>query len=270
MKMKRCTKGDLLSVMLLCLAALASQAYAEEPAVIRDCPTCPEMVVLPAGSFDMGASNGDADEYPVHRVTIAQSFAIGKTEVTQIQWRAVMQDQSRSIAGNDPSYFSSCGEDCPVEQVSWNDIQIFIQKLNAKTRKQYRLPSEAEWEYACRAGTRLQYCGSDDADSVAWYGGAADTGVIKATAPVAGKQANAFGLYDMSGNVWEWVGDSYHDNYRGAPSDARAWQSDGKRRVLRGGSWFNEPQSLRATGRYKEAPAFRSKFVGFRLVRSLP
>lgn len=252
---------------VLCGIAFAATASAVDTP-LRDCPTCPEMVVIPAGEFDMGDNEGDADEMPLHHVNLAKPFAMSKTEVTQTQWRAVMQDQSRSILGNDPSFFLSCGGDCPVEQVSWHDVQIFIQKLNAKTRKTYRLPSEAEWEYACRAGVRQRYCGSDELESVANHGASADerTGPV----PVAGKAANAFGLYDMSGNVWEWVGDSYHDDYRGAPTDGRTWQSDGKRRVLRGGSWFNEAASLRAASRHKESPVFRSKFAGFRLVRQLP
>ena len=127
---------------------------------VKDCPECPDMVELTAGSFDMGSDNGEADEKPVHRVTIAKPFAIGKTEVTQAQWLAVM--------GTNPSNFNLCGETCPVEQVSWNDAQVYIQKLNAKTGKQYRLPTEAEWEYACRAGTQQEFCGSDNADNVAW------------------------------------------------------------------------------------------------------
>ncbi|SBT07650.1 conserved exported hypothetical protein [Candidatus Accumulibacter aalborgensis] len=124
--------------------------------VFRDCADCPEMVVIPAGSFDMGGSAGD--ESPVHRVSV-RGFAMGRTEVTQGQWRAVM--------GNNPSYFSNCGADCPVEQVSWNDAQDYVRKLSANTGKTYRLPSEAEWEYACRAGGRHEYCGGDSIESVA-------------------------------------------------------------------------------------------------------
>lgn len=259
--------------LLLCTAF--TSAYAEEQLqtqqVILDCPDCPEMVVIPAGSFVMGSNSGDSDERPMHRVTIAKSFAMSKTEVTQVQWRAVMQDQWRTIGGKDPSFFVGCGNDCPVEQVSWNDIKIFIQKLNAKTRKQYRLPTEAEWEYACRAGGQHQYCGGEDIDSLAIYGASLSTDEnLNKTHRVASKQPNAFGLYDMSGNVWEWVEDSYHDNYAGAPSDGDAWQSDGKRRVIRGGSWFNAPKMLTASKRFKEIPVFRSKFTGFRLVRILP
>jgi formylglycine-generating enzyme required for sulfatase activity len=248
-----------------------AEAEMEPGYLFHDCPECPDMVVIPAGSIDMGSAVSK-DEKPVHRVTISKAFAMSRTEVTQIQWRAVMQDQWRTIHGKDPSYFSSCGDNCPVEQISWNDVQIFIQKLNAITRKQYRLPSEAEWEYACRAGETHPYCGSDNVDLVAWYGASAETegNSDQATKPVATKLANAFGLFDMSGNVWEWVEDSYHDNYKGAPTDGDAWQKDGKTRVLRGGSWFNSSPLVRATKRFKEAPTFRSKFAGFRLVRVLP
>jgi len=229
------------------------------------------MVVIPAGSFVMGLNAGDRDERPAHRVTISKSFAMSQTEITQVQWRAVMQDQWRTIGGKDPSYFASCGDDCPVEQVSWNEAQIFIQKLSARTRKQYRLPTEAEWEYACRAGSKFNYCGSETLGDIAWHSESLDSAgvTIKSTMPVAKKQANAFGLYDMNGNVWEWVEDSYHDNYLNAPNDGDAWQSDGKRRVLRGSSWFNNPQLIRATKRFKEAPTAKSKFYGLRVVRIL-
>ncbi|MHB8847414.1 MAG: SUMF1/EgtB/PvdO family nonheme iron enzyme [Burkholderiales bacterium] len=225
-----------------------------------DCANCPEMVVIPAGSFDMGSNNGKANEQPVHHVTIAQAFAIGKTEVTQGQWKDIM--------GNNPSHFSSCGDNCPVEQVSWNDIQVFIQKLSVKTGKQYRLPSEAEWEYACRAGSRQKNCGSDNLDSVAWYAG--NSGGT--THPVATKQANAWGLYDMCGNVWEWVEDSWHDNYDGAPADGSAWQGNGALRVLRGDSWINinAPQYMRETIRIAIVAAHGYSEEGFRLARTLP
>lgn len=228
-------------------------------AIIRDCPDCPEMVVIPAGSFDMGETGS------THQVTL-KKFAMGKTEVTQGQWKAIM--------GYNPSEFKNCGDTCPVEQVSWNDAQEFIGKLNAKTGKQYRLPSEAEWEYACRAGVRQEYCGSDDINSVAWYGAYATPvgNSAKATNRVTTKQANTWGLYDMSGNVWEWVEDSWHDNYSGAPNDGSAWQGDGAKRVLRGGSWVNNPQDERAANRDRGGPAnqYDDRFNGFRLARTLP
>ncbi len=230
--------------------------------VLKDCPECPEMVEIPAGSFDMGSNNGESDEKPVHRVTIAKPFAMGKTEVTQAQWRAVM--------GNNPSYFAGCDDACPVEQVSWDDVQLFIQKLNARSGKQYRLPTEAEWEYACRAGSQQEYCGSDDANSVSWNN--ANSGLFFGTTPhpVARKQANAFGLFDMSGNVFEWVEDGYHDNYTGAPADGSAWGGGSSLRVLRGGSWGKNAMLGRAAARYKFGTNYRDFSFGFRLARTLP
>lgn len=235
-------------------SALASGALQTS---FRDCPDCPEMLAIPPGSFDMGSNSGDAVERPMHRVSISRSFALGKTEVTQAQWRAVM--------GNNPSKFKGCGDDCPVEKVSWDDAQAFIQKLNAKTGKQYRLPSEAEWEYACRAGGRLEYCGSDNLATVAW-----PLANDLTTKPVAGKQANAFGLFDMSGNVWEWLQDSYHGNYVGAPTDGSPWQGGDSKRVLRGRSWYYHPRLLPVVDRVGDTPAGRSEYVGFRLARMLP
>lgn len=224
--------------------------------VIKDCTACPEMVVLPAGRFDMGSNDGDGDEKPVHRVNI-RSFLMGKTEVTQGQWKAVM--------GSNPSHFSSCGDDCPVENVNWNDAQDYVRQLSQQTGKIYRLPSEAEWEYACRAGGRQRYCGSDDVDAVGWHG----TNSGSKTHSVAGKQANAFRLHDMSGNVWEWVQDDYHDTYNGAPFDGSAWSSGGSRRVLRGGSWYDNPGILRSAGRGRFSPVDRDFVDGFRLARTL-
>lgn len=214
----------------------------------------PEMISVPAGSFDMGPN----ENMPVHRVTFKKSFAISKTEVTQGQWRALM--------GNASIRIDSCGNKCPVENVSWNDVQIFIQKLNAKTGKRYRLPSEAEWEYACRAGGKQQFCGGDEVDSVAWYGRNSDSVVH----PVATKQANAFGLFDMSGNVWEWVEDSFHNNYTGAPTDGDAWQGDGAMRVVRGGSRSDSAPGVRASARDGFEPEYRFNGFGFRLARTLP
>lgn len=227
----------------------------------KDCPDCPEMVVIPPGSFDMGSNDGNDNEKPVHRVTIEKPFALGTTEVTQGLWQAIM--------GHNPSRFSNCGDDCPVEMVSWDDAQEFIQKLNDKTGRQYRLPSEAEWEYACRAGGSHTYCGGDNPDIVSWHGGlsnpAGNSG--KTTNPVATRQANAFGLYDMSGNVWEWVEDSYHDNYNGAPTDGSAWQGDEMLRIPRGGSWSYLQHAAKRGG---SDSSYRFGTIGLRLARSLP
>ena len=224
----------------------------------KDCGDCPEMVVIPSGSFEMGSNDGYAEEKPVHRVTISRSFALGKYEVTQGEWHALM--------GSNPSAFLSCGDNCPVERVSWEDAQEFIRRLNAKTGEHYRLPSEAEWEYACRAGGRHQYCGSDTIDSVAWY--LRNSG--STTHRAGTKSANGFGLYDMSGNVYEWVQDCYNDSYAGAPSDGSAWESgDCRRRVLRGGSWDHSPPRSLSAFRGRFLAALRLYTFGLRLARTL-
>jgi formylglycine-generating enzyme required for sulfatase activity len=229
--------------------------------VFKDCPDCPEMVVIPAGSFTMGSTEFDSEK-PPHGVSI-QSFAIGRTEVTQRLWQAVM--------GNNPSSFNNCGNDCPVEQVRWNDIQQFIQRLNARTGKTYRLPSEAEWEYAANAGSTGRWSFGDNEGQVgehAWF--VANSG--RSTQRVAQKQPNAFGLYDMHGNVWEWVEDCWHVNYNGAPTDGSAWTTacSVDYRVLRGGSWDNSSANIRSANRIGGAPDYRlSSFIGFRLARTL-
>lgn len=235
-------------------------AEPEAGKVINDCPECPDLVELPAGSFNMGSDKGKPDEQPVHRVTIAKPFAIGKTEVTQAQWVALMIDN--------PSNFTGCGDNCPVEQVSWDDAQAYIKKLNARTGKQYRLPTEAEWEYACRAGAETEFCGSDSADKVAWNSFNSGSFLFNSPHPVATKQANAFGLYDMSGNVWEWVEDTYHENYEGAPNDGSA-RLDGAMHVLRGGSWGYDPKFDRASARTRFSASFRYFSHGFRLALTL-
>ena len=233
--------------------------------IIKDCADCPEMVVIPAGSFEMG-SNESVDEQPVRRVSVP-SLLMGKTEVTQGQWKAVM--------GNNPSRFSQCGEDCPVEQVSWNEAQEFARRLSQKTGNQYRLPSEAEWEYAARAGSNTKWSFGDNESQLgdhAWYLGNSKAwfGENK-TQRVAQKKPNAFGLFDMHGNVWEWVQDCWHDNYIGAPSAGSAWSTacSGNYRVFRGGSWIDGPSILRAAIRYRNTPVYRVDINGLRLARTL-
>ncbi len=215
------------------------------------------MVVIPAGRFLMGSLANETgryvDEGPQRWVDVPR-FAMGKFEVTQRQWEAVM--------GSNPSRFKSCGPDCPVENVSWNDAQEFIRRLSQRTGQNYRLPSEAEWEYAARAGTTTAYFWGDAFDA-----GRASNG--SQTVRVGSYGANAFGLHDMHGNVWEWVQDVWHDNYSGAPSDGSAWMSGGdqSRRVLRGGSWNSTPQFLRSAIRNRNSPGSRNDFIGFRIAR---
>lgn len=231
--------------------------------VIKDCEICPELVEIPAGRFEMGSSHGAPVERPVHDVVIRRGFALGRTEVTQGQWNAIM--------GSNPSRFSSCGDTCPVENVSWADVQIFLQRLNAKSGQQYRLPSEAEWEYAARAGTSSHYSWGDDlGQNNANCDGCGSAWDKRSTAPAASFAPNGFGLYDMHGNVAEWVADCWNEDYDGAPEDGSAWaDEDCTDHVLRGGSWGQSPRFIRAATRNWGTPAKRVDTRGFRIARSL-
>jgi formylglycine-generating enzyme required for sulfatase activity/uncharacterized caspase-like protein len=257
----RYPSGRYVSAAQTKLAAVKKEEAEMRPGkVFKDCAECPEMVILPAGSFQMGG-NQSGFEKPIHSVSIAKAFALGKTEVTQGQWRTIM--------GSNPSHFSACGDDCPVEEVSWDDAQQYVRKLSQKTGKTYRLPSEAEWEYACRAGGTHTYCGSDSVDSVAWYRSSlfSDAKIN----PVARKQANAWGLHDMSGNVWEWTEDCWNSHYNGAPGDGSAWTGgDCGKRVARGGSWNLGPEDARSADRFGINKTRRNDIYGFRPARMLP
>ena len=215
-----------------------------------------EFVWVPAGEFRMGSTSSEAfeEELPVTQVRISRGFWLGQHEVTQGQWAAVM--------GSNPSFFDACGLDCPVEVVSWNDAQEFIGRLNAMDGAgTYRLPTEAEWEYAARAGTTGDRYGNLDA--IAWYGEGSSGG----THPVGQKAPNAWGLHDMLGNVWEWVEDWYGDYPGGVVTDPRGPVS-GTRRVDRGGGWFIEVGGCRSSSRYTDTPGSRINYLGFRLLRT--
>lgn len=236
--------------------------------VSRDCPDCPEMVVLPTGRFTMGAAEGDPSERPPHSVTIRQPFAIGKYEVTVSQWRACV------VAGGCTYRAQEAGskEELPVRDVSWDDAQQYVKWLSSATAGRYRLPTEAEWEYAARAGTQTRY----------WWGNAMAGGKANckdcggqwdrlAPAAVGSYPPNPFGLYDLNGNVWEWVSDCWHRSYDGAPSDERSWEDkDCSQRVLRGGSWRNDATYVLSTSRFYYDADVRYGLHGFRVAKSLP
>lgn len=220
-----------------------------------------EMQHIPAGSFLMGSVNETEikhNEWPQHRVNVP-SFYLGKYEVTQTQWKAVMGGFPREPRFN--------GYNLPVEGVSWYNVKAFCEKLSVMTNKTYRLPSEAEWEYACRAGTNTRfYSGSTLSPEQANF----DKGPYNTT-PVGSFSPNMFGLFDMHGNVYEWCEDVYHENYNGAPSDGSAWLSGGNqnRRVTRGGSWYADSSNVRSADRTYPPPTHRSPDIGFRLAMSV-
>lgn len=217
----------------------------------------PEMIRLPGGTFMMGSESGEAlvDEKPVHQVTLS-SFEIGKYEVTQEEWRSVM--------GSNPSYFR--GARLPVEKLTWLDVQAYIQKLNQATGKRYRLPTEAEWEYACRAGTTGDRYG--EPDSIAWYSRNSDG----RTHEVGGKAPNAFGLYDMLGNVYEWCAECYGPyspepaiNPRGNENCAPDESITNSHHLVRGGSWLQNATAARAP--FRNIHWHHDDLLGFRLAR---
>ena len=226
-----------------------------------------EFVWVPAGDFRMGSTSrhADSDEKPVTRVRISRGFYLGKYEVTQRQWESVM--------GSNPSRFKNCGENCPVEKVSWNDVQEFLRKLNARSGgRRYRLPTEAEWEYAARGGTTADTYAEDLTNPlgndpvlnrIAWY----DENSGGRTHPVGRKAPNGWGLHDMLGNVREWVGDRYGDYPGGRVTDPVGPRS-GSYRVLRGGSWNGIASNCRSANRFRGSPGYRVINLGFRLLRT--
>jgi len=222
-----------------------------------------KFVLIPAGTFMMGSPHDepgrDSDENPQHQVIISRSFYMQTTEVTQGQWKRV--------TGNNPSHFSSCGDDCPVENVSWEDVRDFIKKLNSMERTdRYRLPTEAQWEYAARAMTTTRFHSGnsdDDLSKAGWL--KANSG--SKTHPVGQKASNSWGLYDMHGNVYEWVQDWFHLYSAGSFTDP-AGPPVGSKRMRRGGSWNSVARFCRSANRDYFSPANRSGLLGFRLIRA--
>ena len=294
----------LLFAMLMLGAA--GQAMAQAPGKqFRDCPDCPMMVVVPGGSFQMGdgGPQARADEAPVHIVTI-RSFAAGKTEVTHAEYAAFAKATSRDTPGGctsdrdrdgrwadtpdatwiDPGF--PVTDKHPVTCVTWADATAYAEWLSMRTGKRYRLLSEAEWEYADRAGSGMQFWWGDDSDMMCAFANGPDQSVVRAfprwkgancddgqtfLAPVGTYKPNKFGLYDMAGNAWEWTADCYARGYDSQPRDGSAYVVEGcPRRALKGGSWVYGLPDLRSAQRNGlPRPEQRGADIGFRVARDL-
>ena len=279
----------------------------QEGTVFRDCPDCPEMVVVPAGGFQMGSPGDeegrDDDEGPAHGVTISRPFAVGRYEVTRSEFGRFVSATGRNMSGGCTVWtgkewktesgrswrspgFGQTGRD-PVVCVNWNDAKAYVKWLSGKTGKVYRLLSESEWEYAARGRTSSSRYWGDGVSGQCGHANGADE-VLKGryagwkwpmapcrdghvhTSPAGSFAANAFGLYDVLGNAWEWVEDCWNKSYDGAPRDGSVWLAGNcGARVLRGGSWFNFPQFLRAANRVTEGSGYRNTLLGFRVARTL-
>ena len=278
--MKRFKTGFWLSFILICAIGVvgfiqknASTESAAGNSITITIPGLPEgakpleMVFIPAGAFLMGSLPNEKDHYsnegPQHPVTISQDYYLGKYEITQAQWQAIM--------GTNPARDYGIGNDNPVYYISWEDSQLFIQKLNELGLGVFRLPTESEWEYACKANTNSRFYWDDDLsysliNDNAWY----DSNSNNATHEVGSKPPNPWGLFDMSGNVWEWCEDDLHDNYNDAPSDGTAWIKSprGAYRIARGGGWGYYARYCRSAYRGSSTPDYQGAFFGLRVLKT--
>ncbi|HEX7635881.1 MAG TPA: formylglycine-generating enzyme family protein [Noviherbaspirillum sp.] len=232
---------------------------------VKDCAGCPELIALPAGVFTMGSNANDPSEKPAHQVSIKTPFAIGKHEVTVEQWDACVNAGACPRVTNE----GNRQKNTPVRDVSWDDAQQYVKWLAKLTGKPYRLPTEAEWEYAARGGTSTRY----------WWGEQMRKGTANCKdcgepwqkdtpAPVGSFAANPYGLYDVNGSVWEWVSDCWHNSYKGAPADGRSWDEPNCRvRVIRGGSWREDASYMLSSTRFKYDASVRQSQNGFRVAR---
>ena len=257
----------IVALMLMCIPAMAQQKKKKKnkmteivlPIVSKEFLDSIQnnMVWVTGGRFVMGSNASEADERPAYEVVV-DGYAISKYPVTQRQWVIIMK--------SNPSEFKGCDQ-CPIDKVSWDDAQQFIETLNALTGKKYSLPTEAEWEYAAKGGLQqkqFRYSGSDNVDEAGWYAG--NSG--RHPHPVGEKKPNAIGLYDMCGNVWEWCLDWYNKNYyEQNESNNPMGPSSGSGRVRRGGSWFTQAASCKTTTRNSVKQDYKDDLGGFRLVQ---
>jgi formylglycine-generating enzyme required for sulfatase activity len=258
----------LLAALASSPGAGASASAAPRPGeLFRDCADCGEMVVVPAGEFQMGG-NDTPYEKPVHRVTIASPFAIGRREVTFSEWEECVAAAACRYLPDDHGFGRG---DHPVIDISWDDAKTFVSWMSQKTGKTYRLPTEAEWEYAARAGTTSTFWWGRETGSGRANCQDCGPGMGQQTLPVGSFRPNGFGLYDTAGNAAEWVEDCWNDSFRGAPHDGSAWTSGNcGLRVLRGGSFANKATSLRSAHRFRYDEDVRYYGNGFRVARDVP
>ena len=293
-------------VLLLSAAGSVQPRAAPRPGeTFRDCPNCPEMVVVPPGTFQMGSTEAETTregmpnqyaiwEKPVHAVTIPKAFAAGKFAVTRAEFNAFARETGFKETGcywfdekeTDASKrwkfdakrdwkgpgFAQTSQTQPVVCVSWDDARKYVEWLSAKSGQTYRLLSEAEWEYAARAGTTTaRYWGDSIGSGNTNCGGCGSQWDNKLTAPSGSFKPNGFGLYDMLGNVWQWTADCWNEAYDGAPGNGSVWTTeDCKRRVIRGGSWSSIPRGVRAADRSGIVAGSRGSGAGFRVARTPP
>ena len=271
--MRSGTRTLLLLGLSVCAAAWSLAAQSQTPGAIpepgevfRDCPDCAEMVVVPSGDFNMGGADTPYEK-PEHKVTIAQPFAIGRREITFAEWDQCFVALACKFQPSDHGWGRGSR---PVIDVSWDDTKVFLAWLSQKAGKRYRLPSEAEWEYAARAGTTTAF----------WWGRTADRGhadcedcgqaPTRQTSPTGSFRPNGFGLYDVAGNAAEWVEDCWNDTYRGAPANGKPWTTGQcQQRVLRGGSFAGKANLIRSAARFRYDVDVRYYANGFRVARDL-
>jgi formylglycine-generating enzyme required for sulfatase activity len=236
-------------------------------AAVKDCSACPVMVALYPGSFSMGSNNSDPSERPAHRVSIKNPYALGKFEVTVEQWNACVQG---GACPSVPSAADAAGN-LPMRDVSWDEAQLYLKWLGSVSGRTYRLPTEAEWEYAARGGTSTRYWwGEQMKDGNASCKDCGQPWNADAPPPVGSFIANPFGFFDMNGSVWEWVSDCWHSSYKGAPADGSAWATPTcPSRVIRGGSWKEDGSYMLSTTRFKYDASVRQSQNGFRVARDL-
>jgi formylglycine-generating enzyme required for sulfatase activity len=246
--------------------AITATQIPEPGEIVRDCPECPELVVVPSGDFDMGSRDAPY-EMPAHRVSIAAPFAIGRREVTFAEWDACASDGGCKFMPDDRGWGRG---NRPVMGVSWEDAKAYTAWLAGKTARKYRLPTEAEWEYAARAGTTSTFWWGRDVGKANANCDNCDAAPLRKSLPTGSFRPNGFGLYDTAGNVYEWVEDCWNETYAKAPKDGSAW-STGQcgQRVIRGGSFANKFNTVTSAARFRYDLDVRYYANGFRVVRDL-